>query len=326
MSQISSPAQTGGFAVNNAPLGAAFMVGSGLTFAVVNTLTPIITYQLGVPSTAVVFWQYVIATVFALPLILRIGFAKLKTRHPVLHEIRAFISALGVQVFAFGFASGVPVWQMVALSMTGPFFIIAGSTLFLGEKVRLPRIGAAIVGFIGALMVSQIGTDGFSWTAILPVTAAALWGAASVLTKYLSRDEEPESLTLYMLVLITPNHFLIGLLLGIAVALFPGALPGSLANGFDFALPGGEALWLILGLGVVTAASQYFQSLAYKVADATYLQPFDDLKLPLNTLIGWIVLSQVPQIWFWPGALLIVGASLFILRQESNRPPRLAPA
>jgi len=309
-------------------LGATYMVGTGLAFAAVNTITPILTYiSFHVPSTAVVFWQYVIATLFALPLIFRIGLGKLKTRHAGLHELRAFVSALGVQVFAFGFASGVPVWQMVALSMTAPFFIIVGSILFLGERVTAQRVGASIVGFIGAVLVSGVGTEAFSWYSLLPVLATALWATANILTKYLAREgEAAESLTLYMLVLITPNHLLIGLLLGAAVSLFPGALPASLANGFDFGLPGGDAFWLIVLLGVITAGSQYLNSLAYKVADATYLQPFDDLKLPLNTLIGWIVLSQVPSLWFWPGAVLILGASLFILAQENTRRPALAAA
>jgi drug/metabolite transporter (DMT)-like permease len=319
LDQISSPA-------NGAALGALFMLGAGLAFAVSNLLTPHLTYGLGVPSTAVVFWQYVIATVFALPLILRIGVPALRTRHPLLHEWRAFVSALGVQVFAFGFASGVPVWQMVALSMTGPFFIIAGATLFLGERLTPQRLLAAIAGFAGAVLVSEVGTGGFTWASLLPVLAAALWGTASVLTKYLSRDEAPESLTLYMLVLITPNHLLIGLLLGLLVLLFPGLLPQSLAQGFDFVPPGGAALWLILLLGLVTAGAQYCFSLAYKAADATYLQPFDDLKLPLNTLLGWIVLSQVPSLWFWPGAALIVAASSFLFWTESGRRRALAAA
>ena len=316
MNQLSS--------ASNAPvLGAIFMLGAGLTFAITNILTPIITYGMGVPSTAAVFWQYVIATVFALPLIARIGFGALKTRHPLWHESRALLSALGVQFFAFGFASGVPVWQMVALSMTGPFFIITGATLFLGERLTVQRLGATLVGFVGAVMVSQVGTEQFTLASLLPVLAAACWGSVSVITKYLSRDESPESLTLYMLVLITPNHLLIGLVLGIAVAVLPaGALPASLATGFDFVPPSGDALWLVLLLGLVTAAAQYFLSLAYKVADATYLQPFDDLKLPLNTLLGWVVLSQVPAMWFWPGALLILAASTFILWSEQTRTPQ----
>ena len=167
------------------------------------------------------------------------------------------------------------------------------------------------------MLVSQVGTEQFTLASLLPVLAAMCWGTVSVITKYLSRDEEPESLTLYMLVLITPNHFLIGLILGLAVAVLPaGALPAGLATGFDFELPMRDALGLIVLLGLVSAAAQYFLSFAYKVADATYLQPFDDLKLPLNTLLGWIVLSQVPAIWFWPGAVLILGASSFILWSE----------
>lgn len=300
-------------------LGATFMFLAGMTFAATNILTPTITYGLGVPSTAVVFWQYIIATVFALPLILKIGLPAIRTERPLLHQARAFLSALGVQFFAFGFASGVPVWQMVALSMTGPFFIIAGSTLILGEQLTLRRLSAALVGFIGALMVSQIGTEQFSSASVVPVLAAMCWGTVSVITKYLSRTESPESLTLYMLALITPNHLLIGLGLGIMVAVLPaGVLPASLATGFDFQLPNGEALGLILLLGVITAAAQYFLSLAYQAADATFLQPFDDLKLPLNTLLGWVILSQAPAPWFWPGALLIVGASTFILISEER--------
>lgn len=314
MSQISSTA------TNHPLLGAGFMLAAGITFAAVNTLTPIITYQLGVPSSSMVFWQYVIATIVALPLIIRMGgLGGLKTRHPYLHEARAFASALGVQAWAFGFASGVPLWQMIALSMTAPFFVVAGATLFLGEKLTLPRLLATVTGFIGAVIVSQVWSTTFTWAALLPVLAAALWASYTVMTKYLAREESPESLTLYILVLITPNHLLIGLLLGAAIAVLPaGTLPAGLAAGFDFALPGGDPFWLIVLLGVITAGSQYFLSLAYKVADATYLQPFDDLKLPLNLLLGWIVLGQVPSVWFWPGALLIVGASLFIMNQETR--------
>src|SRR5690606_27721850 len=161
---------------------------------------------------------------------------------------------LGVQFFAFGFATCRPVWKMVALSMSGPFFIIAGATLFRGERPSPQRIGATVVGFLGPRMVAQPGTEQVTWASALPPPDAACWGAVAVITKYLRREETPESLTLYMLVLITPNHFLIGLVLGIAVALLPeGTLPASLATGFDFALPGGDALWLIVLLGAVTA-------------------------------------------------------------------------
>ena len=281
----------------------------------------------GMASTGMAFWQYLIATVFALPLIARIGLKNLRTRHPLAHEIRAFVSALGVHVFVYGFAAGVPVWQMVTLLSTGPLFIILGSTLFLGEKASTARIAASLVAFAGAIIVSGVGADGFTPLTLVPIAAAALWAVTDVLTKYLSREDSPETLTLSLLVLITPNHLLILVVATLVAWLVPGLVPAGIATGFPFALPTGAGLWVLLLLGILTAAAQYLLSAAYKQADATYLQPFGDLKVPLSAVLGWIVLGQVPSVWFWPGAALIIAASVFIFYVEAgNRPKRLAAA
>jgi S-adenosylmethionine uptake transporter len=273
----------------------------------------------GMASTGMAFWQYLIATAFALPLIARIGLRNLRTRHPLAHEIRAFVSALGVHVFVYGFAAGVPIWQMVTLLSTGPLFIIIGSTLFLHERATPTRIVAALVAFAGAVIVSGIGTDGFSATALIPIAAAALWATTDVLTKYLSREESPETLTLSLLVLITPNHLLILLVATLTAGLAPSLLPAGIATGFPFQLPAGAGLWVLLLLGVLTAAAQYLLAAAYKLADATYLQPFGDLKVPLSAVLGWLSLGQVPSPWFWLGAAQILGASLFIFYVEAGR-------
>jgi len=280
----------------------------------------------GMASTGMAFWQYLIATVFALPLIARIGLKNLRTRHPIVHEVRAFVSALGVHVFVYGFAAGVPIWQMVTLLSTGPLFIILGSVLFLRERVTVVRLIASLVAFAGAVIVSGVGTDGFSAMTLVPVGAAALWATTDVLTKYLSREESPETLTLSLLVLITPNHLLILLLATAWAALAPALVPAGLATGFPFALPSGAGLWILLLLGVLTAVAQYLLAAAYKLADASYLQPFGDLKVPLSALLGWVLLGQVPSAWFWLGAALILGASAFIFYAESSGRQRLATA
>jgi drug/metabolite transporter (DMT)-like permease len=247
------------------------MLGAGIAYAGVNVATPIATYQLGFPSTSAVFWQYLIAAVLCIPLVWNMGLRALRTRHPVVHLVRIVLSAAGAQAFGFAFAYGVPLWQVIALVMTSPFFIILGAWLFLGEKVRGPRIGATLAGFAGAMIILQPWSSAFTWAAVLPILAAALWAGASLLTKYLTRDETPESITLYLMLLMTPAN----------------------------------ALFLL--------------TRAYAVADATYLQPFDDLKLPLNVLASWLILAQAPDLWFWPGAVLIIGASLFIMRQDNGR-------
>jgi S-adenosylmethionine uptake transporter len=299
------------------------MLLASLAFAGTNLLqsvlpTPAEYGGYGMASTGMAFWQYLIATIFALPLILRIGIGNLRTRHPLLHEARAFASALGVHVFVYGFASGVPIWQMVTLLATGPLFIVLGSTLFLGERASAARIFSALLAFAGAIIVSGIGTDGFSAMTLVPIVAAALWATTDVLTKYLSREESPETLTISLLVLITPNHLLILLVATVWASVLPGLTPAGLATGFPFALPAGNGFWLLVLLGVLTAAAQYLLSFGYKVADATFLQPFGDLKVPLSAVLGWILLSQMPSPWFWPGAAMILAASLFILYAETG--------
>lgn len=323
MSQISSTSQSA------ATSGALFMLVASIAFAGTNTLqsilpTPAEYGGFGMSSTGMAFWQYLIASVLALPLILRIGLSNLKTRHPLAHEVRAFVSALGVHVFVYGFASGVPIWQMVTLLATGPLFIVLGSTLFLGERASTARIVAALAGFVGAIIVSGVGTESLGWQALIPISAAALWAATDVLTKFLTRKgESPETLTVSLLVLMTPNHLAI-LLVANALS---GVLPTAMAPGFPFALPDMTGIWLLLLLGALTAAAQYLLAFAYRAADAVYLQPFGDLKVPLSGLVGWIALGQVPSVWFWPGAALIVGASVFIYWIENRQEPAsLQPA
>ena len=307
-------------------LGAVLMLTASLAFAGTNVLQSYLTWPIGMSSTGMTFWQYLIATIIALPLIARIGLGNLRTSHPVLHEIRAFVSALGVHVFVYGFASGMPAWQMVTLLATGPLFIVLGSVLFVGERASAVRIVAALLGFLGALMVSGIGSDGFTPAVLIPIAAAALWATTDVLTKYLTRTgESPETLTISLLVLITPNHLLI-LLAATLLAQVPGLLPAGIATGFPFQLPADLGLWLLLLLGVLTAAAQYLLAFAYKSADATYLQPFGDLKVPLTAVIGFIFLSQTPTPWFWIGSALIIGASLLIYLAEAQRRPTLAAA
>ncbi len=307
-------------------LGALFMLAASFAFAGTNVLQSYLTWPIGMSSTGMTFWQYLIATVIALPLIARIGLGNLRTRHPVLHEIRAFVSALGVHVFVYGFASGLPAWQMVTLLATGPLFIVLASIVFLGERASPVRLVAALLGFTGALMVSGIGSDGFTLAVLIPIVAAALWATTDVLTKYLTRQgESPETLTVSLLVLITPNHLLI-LLTATLLAQVPGLLPAGIATGFPFALPAELGLWLLLLLGVLTAVAQYLLAFAYKSADAVYLQPFGDLKVPLTAVIGFIFLSQTPTVWFWAGSALIIGASLLIYFAEAQRRPTLAAA
>ncbi|QFT31768.1 Riboflavin transporter [Labrenzia sp. THAF82] len=282
------------------PLFAALaMVGAGACFALVNGALQASTMQLGVPSTSAAFWQYALGLLIALPWVLRRGLSSLKTRQLGWHLLRAALAVVGIQLWVAGLAR-VEIWQAIALVMTSPFFVIIGAKLFFSEKVGVVRWLATVAGFSGGMIILQPWTEAFHWGAVLPVAAAAFWAGTSLVTKKLTATERADSITVYLLLLLTPVNAL-------------------LALGDGGIVPSGNALWLLIGAGVLTVVANYLLTLAYKNADATFVQPFDHLKLPLNIAVGFLAFGFAPSGAFWPGALVIVGASLLVMLDEQKR-------
>ncbi|WP_442176496.1 riboflavin transporter RibN [Rhizobium johnstonii] len=284
---------------SRAVVGALWMVLAGIAFSLLNVVTQWLTMKLAFPSASAAFWQYGFAFLFSLPFLKRLGLAAMRTHYPWRHLTRVVLAALGVEAWVAGLAA-VPIWQAIAVVMTSPFFIILGARLFLGERVGPARWAATAAGFTGAMIILQPWSDGFGWAALLPVLSALLWGASSLITKSLTGIERPETITVWLLVLLTPIN-------------------GGLALAAGFAVPTGATLALFLLAGLLTAVAQYFLTLAYAAADAAYVQPFDDLKLPLNVLAGWLFFGYAPAGYLWLGAALILSASLFIMRNEMRR-------
>lgn len=286
-------------------VGAAFMVAAGVAFAVINVIAQKVTSApewggYGFKSTSDAFWQYFIALLFSIPFILKAGLGSMKTNRPGLHILRVVLSALGVQAFILGLSKGVPIWQVIALVMTSPFFILVGAKLFLGENPGGNRWLAALIGFLGVLVVLQPWADGFNVWSLMPILAAALWGGASLITRSLTATESSVSITLWLLLLLTPINF--GL---------------SVSNGFE--VPTGTVLWLVLLAGFLQFLAQYFLTRAYAAAEATYLQPFDDLRLPFNILAGFLAFGYLPVGNLWIGIALIVAGSIFLVLSERQK-------
>lgn len=277
--------------------GALFMVAAGIAFALANALTQFVTFHLGFKPQSDTFWQYAIALVLAFPFVWREGIAGFRTRHPVLHIARVVVSAFGVQAFVMALAHGVPIWQVIALVMTSPFFVMLGAFLFLGERVGPNRWGAAALGFAGAMILLRPWEQGFSTASLLPLAAALLWAAASLLTKRLTRTERPQTVTLWLLALLTPINA--GL---------------SVHAGFEW--PTGTILLALVTGGVLMLAAQHLLTLAYASADAAFVQPFDDLKLLSNIAVGWLVFGYLPEGTLWLGVAMILVASSWLLWSE----------
>ena len=277
------------------------MLTAGLAFAIVNSLAQVASIKFGLPSTTVAVIQYAIALVVIIPYLRTLGIRRsLRTNHFKMHILRVFLSVIGIQLWLWALAYPVPIWQGIALLMTSPLFATVGSGLFLKEKVGAARWGATLAGFAGAMIILEPWADSFNWATLLPVGAAFFWACYSLMVKKLSSEDGPSTMVMYLLLMITPFNILL-------------AAP-------EWQLPTGPSIWLILiAAGVMTALAQWAIVKAYSVADASFVQPFDHAKLPLNVLAGWLVFSWVPPGRLWLGAAIIILSVAFITRWETKK-------
>ncbi|MCF6299780.1 MAG: DMT family transporter [Proteobacteria bacterium] len=285
---------------NHSVQGALWMVLAGACFAIVNTMSQYLSVNLQLHSTVVGFFQYFISFIVMLPWIITTGLNRaLKTKRLKLHVIRVILAVIGIQFWLAALAHPVPIWQAIALIMTSPLFVIMGSAIFLREKVGFVRWLATLIGFSGSLIILAPWQESFEIATLLPVAAAFFWAAASLMIKFMADTESEGSLVIYLLILIAPFNFFL-------------ALP-------NFSTPTPEIWVLLLVSGALVALAQWSIAKAYIKADASYIQPFDLVKLPLNVFAGWLVFSYVPPGELWLGSALIVGATLLIFNEEKHQ-------
>jgi len=283
--------------------GAFWMVAAGFMFAIINTTLQYLGMNYGVSSSAAVLLQYGIALLLFLPL-MRTGSIRsaMTSDFRLLHVIRVGVSVIGIQLWTWALAYPVPIWQGIALLMVSPLFATLGSGLILRESVSPVRWIATLTGFVGAMLVLQPWSDTFMWASLIPVAAAFFWAIASLMTKFTVSRDTPTTIVFYLLVLMLPFNMIFG-------------LP-------KFSLPSDWHVWGLLALiGALTAFAQLAIAKAYSVADASFVQPFDHIKLPLNVLAGFIVFGWVPPGMLWVGSALIIASVIFVTHYERRQNP-----
>ncbi|PIE45326.1 MAG: EamA family transporter [Gammaproteobacteria bacterium] len=279
--------------------GAIWMIAAGAAFACINTALQFLGMKLGLDSTIATFFQYCFALLCLLPFFDHQRMVNaFSSKHRSLHLLRILVSVIGIQLWTWAL-SQVPIWQGIALLMTSPLFATLGSGLFLGEKVSITRWGTTLFGFAGAMIILAPWSDEFSYYALLPIAAAMCWAAASLMTKYSLADDSPLTVVGYMLVLMLPVN---------AIFVLP-----------QFSWPASpQVWWLLIFAGILTAFAQWAIAKAYASAEASYVQPFDHVKLPLNVLAGFVVFNYIPPGQLWLGAAMIIAAVSLITFHEKH--------
>ena len=244
------------------------------------------------------FIRYLFGLLLLLPVFLRMGSLRRPASVVGLHASRGVIHGIGVMLWFFAMAN-IPIAEVTALGFTAPIFTTVGAALFLGERLRLYRIGAVLMGFGGTLVVLQPGFQEINIGSIAQLTAAPLFAASFLIAKRLTKVESSTAIVAYLSVFVT--------LVLLAPAIYVWRTPTVI-----------ELIWLFATAALATLG-HYTLTQAFRAADITVTQPIQFLQLVWATILGLAVFGEQPEIWTWVGGGMIVASATFIAHREGKR-------
>ncbi|TQS72552.1 DMT family transporter [Rhodobacteraceae bacterium] len=223
----------------------------------------------------------------------------LPSRQPRLQIVRGAAQLCTVLLFfvAIGY---IGLAEATALADLNPVLVTLGAAVFLGERLGVRRVGGIIFAFIGAMIIIRPGPGVFHPASLLALGTAVTFAAGMLLTRKLTRDNFGTSLVWSALV---------------------GLFGSSLIVPFFWTAINPADLWLMAGLGLSGALGQAFIIKGYSLGEASALAPMGYTGLIWATLWGILFFGQYPDAWTMSGALVIVGAGLYVWSRERMRTP-----
>ncbi|MGE0119428.1 MAG: DMT family transporter [Dongiaceae bacterium] len=282
--------------------GALWMIASGLGFSIMAVGIKLLGHRLD--SFQIAFFRVVIGFVAILPFLAGAPLAQLKTRHLHVHAVRG-VFGLAAMYCSYYAIARMPLADYTALSFTKPLFATLLAILILGEIVRWRRWTATLLGFVGVLVMVRPGAGAFQPAALATLADAFSIAFLITLVKRLPARETALGMLFYFGVFAT------ALSIGPAIVTWQWPTLGE---------------WILLiGVGVLGALSQSFWIRSFRAGEASVVAPFDYLRLPIAATIGFIGFTELPTLWTFVGAGVIVTSTLYIAHREAQLRKRPAP-
>lgn len=300
---LSEPPRTGpGLAPN--VVGALWILASALCFTAMTTLVKFLGD--GYPPALQAFYRQAAGFAVVLPLILRHRRAAFATTRPGTILFRSATGTLATILSFYAFQE-MPLADANALSFTRTLWLVPLAAFVVREKVGPLRIGAAIIGFGGVLVMLRPGAGGafaMGLPALAMLTASFLLALTITGMKVLTRDHSPTVLLVWAMTL--------GLIFSI-----PGAV-------LTWRWPEPLDLLLLCLMGVIGTANQACYIKGMQIGDAAAMAPIDYFRLVFTAAAGFVLFNEVPTAWTVAGAAVVVASSLFITWREQQLARRRA--
>lgn len=274
--------------------GALWLVAGGFIFTATSAMIRLLSTQIESVQTA--FFRAVISVILLLPLI---AAGRVKPWHSKRLAGHFWRTVMGTTSMVLGFyaVSMLPLADATAIAFSQPLFSVLVAAVIAGEKVRWRRWSATVVGFVGVLVMVQPGEGSLQLGALVALANAATVALSILLVKRLSDSETP--------LMILTQFALFSTLLLAPPAIWVWRWPD---------------LWgwvLAVGIALSATVGQYFWVQAFKAGEMSAVAPFEYLRLPFAVFVGWLIWGEMPVIWTYVGAAIVIASALYIAHREA---------
>ena len=227
--------------------------------------------------------------------------SQITRRHLGTHLTRNIAHFTGQNLWFYA-VTLIPLTQLFALEFTSPLWVLLLSPMVLGERLTRMRVLAAVMGFVGILVITRPWEFGISFGVTTAALSAVAFAWTTLMTKKLTRSETVTCVLFYLTV--TQAVF------GIICAGYDG----------DIAVPSMVALPYVVIIALCGLLAHFCITSALSVAPATVVIPVDFARLPVIAVIGMLAYGEALDILVVAGAILIfVGNYSNILHETRER-------
>ncbi|MCL7404424.1 MAG: hypothetical protein RLZ60_1498 [Pseudomonadota bacterium] len=246
-------------------------------------------------------------SLFAIPVIvvwlamrkeLRIGF---KTQNPMNHVWRGVIGT-SAMAMTFGALGLLPLPEMTAIGYAMPIFVVVFAAMFLNEPVRLFRLMTVAVGLVGVMiiMAPRLSVDVIDMSetlgAVLALGSAVTAALAQVFIRKLTKTETTSSIVFWFSVTAT----------GLSL----------LTIYWGWVVPTPKEAALLVLAGIIGGVGQILLTSSYRLADASFVAPFEYSSMLFSIAIGFAFFDEVPTSTTLIGASVVIFAGILIIWRE----------
>lgn len=221
----------------------------------------------------------------------------LRTRFPLLQLLRSIFLMGATGCFYIGLTH-IGLAESTAIMDVNPVLITLGAALFLGERLGPRRVFGILAAMAGAMIIIRPGSGILSAGAIWPLLAACCYAGYALATRYVGARENPWTSLFYAALL--------------GAILLTALLP------WQWQRPTGDVAVVMVLLGLLGTVAQLFMVRALSLGEAAMLAPFGYVGLVNATFWGIVVFGEIPDLWTILGALVIVGAGVYVWHRETR--------